>query len=166
MRNFFFVLAMCLVPMVAHAAVPTGERLDAALNGPLLREPTRKNLATWTTTIDDAVDADVERKSDSSLQIFTVTNVDTSTDLCIGSVPLLASETCGAALCGTATKWTDAHPAGNGMAATMNCTHGDASMGTIVPFGKAIKVIYSGDRCACAVASGANTDAQIERTTR
>lgn len=169
MRKVLFIAALCLIPIIAHALPPTGERLNAAIEGGLVREPVRKALSNLTTTVLDAVDTDVSNKLDSATQTFVVTNLDDTTDVCFGTIPLATSETCDQTLCQTAAKWTaavDASPAGNGAAAIMNCTHGDASMGSIVPKGQSRSFRYGGNRCACVVASGANTDFQVERTTR
>lgn len=169
MRKLFFVLAMCLVPVIALAYPPTGERLEAAIEGALDREPIRKALTTLSTTVLDAVDTDNSNKTDSAVQLFVVTNLDDTTDVCFGTIPVASNETCNETLCQTAGKWTAAAtavPAGNGAAAIMNCTHGDASMGSVVPKGQSRAFRYSGRRCGCMVASGAATDVQVERETR
>lgn len=162
--NRYFLLALLLVPLIAHAAAypPTGERLVSALETGLSSEPTRKALTSLSTTVLDAVDTDNSDKSVSATQLFVVTNLDDTTDVCFGTIPLLSSETCDQTLCQTTSKWTS----GNGMAATMNCTHGDASMGSVVPKGQSRSFRYQGNRCACIVASGASTDVLVERVIR
>jgi hypothetical protein len=48
----------------------------------------------------------------------------------------------------------------------MNCTLGNASMGSVVRAGASDRFVYDGTRCVCIVGSTANLDVQIERTVR
>lgn len=167
--NFRYVLALLLIPLVAHAMPPTGERLEQAIVGALAREPTRKTMTNLTTTLVDAVDVDNPNKLDSGTQLFVVTNLDSANLLCFGTIPLLTTETCDETLCDTAAKWTnavDAATPGNAMAGKGNCTIGNASMISPIPFGQSREFRYQGNRCGCIVAAAASTDVMVERVSR
>lgn len=166
MPNRFFLLALLTIPLLVHALPPSGDRLESVVESGLTREPVRKALSTLSTTVLDAIDTDITDKTDSNTQLYVVTNFDDTTDVCFGTIPRSTSQTCNETLCQTATKWTDAVPDGNGMAATMNCTHGDASIGSPVPKGQSRAFRYAGSRCGCIVASGAGTDVVVERVSR
>lgn len=153
------VLLCLLIPLAAHATPPTGERLTSALETALTRDPVRKN-ASLGTTIDDAIDTDITAKTNNKVQLFVVTNLHASQNVCFGTVAWSGADSC-ATRCGTEAAWT-----GQGYAATMNCTAGDASMGSVVTAGASRQFRYDGTRCACIVASGASTTVQVERVIR
>lgn len=154
------ILGLCLlIPLIAHAAPPVGERLDAALNAPLSGEPLRKN-ASFGTTLVAAIATENTKKTNEVTQLFVVTNTHASQNLCFGTISAVGA-TCNDALCDTAGSWT-----GQGFAAKMNCTDGDASQGSLVPAGSSRAFRYDGTRCACVVASGASTTGQVERVVR
>jgi len=158
--NVRVLIIALLIPLLAHAGTPTGERFIQALNGALLAEPVRHNDQCGL-TIHAAVDIENGRKTADDVQVFTVTNNHATQKLCFGTIPVTAAETCNTALCGTAGKWT-----GQGFAATMNCTDADASQGSIVLARTQRTFVYAGTRCACVVGSGAGTTVQVERVVR
>jgi hypothetical protein len=159
--NIRVLIIALLIPLAALAAQPSGDRLAGVVDAPLIEDPVRKNLTTLTTTLLDAIDAQNTKKTLEVSQLFVVTNLDDTTDVCIGSIPVTAAETCDETLCATAGKWT-----ANGYAAAMNCTEGDASRGSVVPPGQSRSFRYAGTRCVCMVASGASTSVQVERIVR
>lgn len=158
--NLRILVLALLIPLIAHAGPPTGDRLAQVLDGPLSAEPTLDSK-TIGTTIVAAVATQNTNKTKEDVQIFTVTNHNASTDLCFGTIPVTAAETCNDALCATASKWT-----GQGFAATMNCTNNDASKGRVILFHRQRTFAYDGTRCACIVAAAAGTIAQVERIVR
>lgn len=152
-------LLSLLIPLAAYATPPTGERLEAALESALRADPVRKNVSLGT-TIDDAIDTDITAKTDNKIQLFVVTNLHASQNVCFGTVPWSGADTC-ATRCAAEAAWT-----GQGYAATMNCTANDASMGSVITAGASRQFRYDGTRCACIVASGAATTTQVERVLR
>jgi len=151
------VLAL-LIPLTAHAT-PVGERLRQVIDAPLSADPVRDNDAVGTTLV-AAVSTENTKKSAGDTQLFVVTNLHASQNLCFGTVSAVGA-TCNDALCDTAGSWT-----GQGYAGKMNCTNGDASQGSLIPAGQSRTFRYNGTRCACIVASGATTTAQVERVVR
>jgi len=158
---FLAVLATAGLTYTVVAAPPGQARLDLVLGLGLDGDPVRKNSTALGTTIDDAINTDITPESNALTQLFVVTNLDATNNICIGSVDNSASASDCETLCGTAGSWTD-----QGYAATMNCTAGNASMGSVVPPGNSRQFRYDGTRCVCMVASGANTDVQVERFAR
>lgn len=154
------LIVLGLFALAAVAAQPVGIQLDFMLNAPLTGDPVRKNVSLGTTIV-DAIDSDTGVRSDSTSLLFVVSNLHAAHLTCVGSIPVSTAETCNETLCATATKWTD-----QGYAATMNCTTGDASMGSVVPAGQSRALRYAGNRCVCIVASGAGTTVQVERVVR
>lgn len=159
-RRFPLVIAL-LLATAALALPPSGTRLQDALTAPLTADPVRKNFDSLGTTLVDAIDTQNTKKTDQITQAFVVTNLDDTTNICVGSVSVGAGETCNETLCDTEAKWT-----AQGYAGKMNCTNGDASQGSIVPAGGAREFRYDGTRCVCMVASGAGTVGQVERVVR
>lgn len=154
-----FVMA-ALIPILAQATPPVGERLDQALESPLHSEPTRLNSSALGTTIQAAIATDITGKTDDRTQLFVVTNLSTSNNVCFGTVAFSGATAC-SSLCTTAGSWT-----GQGFAATMNCTSGDASMGSVITAGGSRQFRYDGTRCACVVGSAASSVIQVERVVR
>ena len=146
---------------VANAAPASGGRLQDAVVAPLNAEPKRKNFTSLGTTLVAAVDTENTNKVDSAVQMFVVTNDDTTDNMCFGTIPLVAGDTCNSSLCDTASKWT-----GQGFAGKMNCTNGDASQGSLVVAGASRIFRYDGTRCACIVGSAAGVEGQVERVVR
>lgn len=159
MKHFRLLLLLAMFPLVAHAG-PIGERLQAAIDGPLSADPVRKNTSLGTTLV-AAVDTVNAKTTVHDMQILVVTNSHATQSVCVGSIPLGTGDTCNNALCDTATKWTD-----QGYAAKMNCTANDASEGSLVLPTSSRQFRYTGNRCLCIVASGAATTTQVERVVR
>ena len=157
---FRVLLLAALIPITAHAAPPTGERLNQVLNGALSVEPVLDNKPV-TTAVVAAVATENTKKDNGTTQIFTVTNHDNVTDICFGTVAVTAAETCNDALCATTAKWTS-----QGYAAVMNCTASNASKGRSILSHTQRTFIYDGTRCACIVGVGASTIVQVERIVR
>ena len=139
-----------LIPLLAQATPPVGERLDQALESPLTADPVRFNSTSLTTTILPAIATDITAKTDDRVQLFVVTNLDTANNVCFGTTAWVGANTC-------ATQCT---------ASSINCTAGDANMGSVVTPGSSRQFRYAGTRCACVVASAASTDVQVERVIR
>lgn len=146
----------------ATALPPDTNRLDYIINGAWNSEPVRKQSTALTTTPIAAVDTDVPAAArvDGKVQLFSVFNPSATNRVCVGSVAWSGASTC-ATLCNTAASWT-----GQGFAATMNCTAGDVSMGSLVAPGKDRSFRYDGTRCVCVVGSAAATEFQVERVLR
>lgn len=157
---FAAVAFLVLTAGVVRAAVPSSERLSLVLGLGLSGDPVRKNSTSLGTTITDAIDTDITNKTSALTQMFVVTNLDSVDNVCVGSIAFDASSSC-ETLCGTAGSWT-----GQGYAATMNCTSGDASQGSVITAGNSRSFRYDGTRCVCMVASAASTVVQAERYTR
>lgn len=149
-----------LIPLAAHAAPPTGERLNQVLNAPLSAEPVLDNKAV-TQTIAAAVATENTKKTSDVTQIFTVTNHNATTDVCFGTIAVTDAETCNNALCATTAKWTS-----QGYAAVMNCTDSSPSKGRAIFFHHQRTFVYDGTRCACIVGAAASTITQVERIVR
>lgn len=160
-KTLLVLLALSgLVAVAAYARPPdASSRLESVLGVGLNAEPARYNSASLGTSIIEAIAADNTLRTDQATQQFVVTNYSTSGNVCLGSVAASATD-CNT-LCGTAGSWT-----GQGFAATMNCTAGDASMGSIVPAGQSRTFRYDGTRCLCIVGSTSGMSVQVERLVR
>jgi hypothetical protein len=159
MKHLRLIVLAALIPLVAHAA-PIGERLQAAIDGPLSADPVRKNVSLGTTVV-AAIATENAKKTSNDMQILVASNTHASHNVCVGSIAVTSGETCDDTLCATEAKWTAA-----GLAATMNCTANDASSGSLVLPGTQRQFRYDGTRCVCIVASGAGTGTQVERIVR
>lgn len=157
-----FVIVLGVAAYAFARPPDAGSRLEAVLNTGLSADPVRFNSTAVGTTIMDAIETDLATayRTDQFTQILTVANLESAGNLCVGSVAWSGATSC-SDRCGTAGAWT-----GQGYAATMNCTLGDASMGSVVRANTSRSFAYDGTRCICIVASTANVDVQIERTTR
>jgi hypothetical protein len=160
---FAFLVLLAVAGAFAFAVYArppdASSRLESVLGVGLGAEPARYNSAALGTTILEAVAADNTLLTDQATQQFVVTNYSASGNVCLGSVA--ASATNCNTLCGTAGSWT-----GQGFAATMNCTAGDASMGSIIPAGQSRTFRYDGTRCVCIVGSTTSMSVQVERLVR
>ena len=156
-RLIFLVL---LIPLAAYAA-PSGERLQYAIDGPLVLDPVRDNDAVGLTPV-AAVSTENLKKTRDDIQFFTVANTHptNTADLCFGTVSAIGA-TCNDALCGTASAWTS-----QGYAAIMNCTHGSSSQGSLILPRTSRTFRYDGTRCGCVVGNAASVQAQVERIVR
>ncbi len=155
------VFLALLIPLVAHAGPPLGERLDAVINAPLSVDPARDNDNVGTTPV-AAVGTENLKKTRDDTQLFVVQNTHptNTNDLCFGTVSAVGA-TCNDALCGTASAWTS-----QGYAAIMNCTHGSPSQGSLILPRQVRTFRYDGTRCACIVGNAASVQAQVERIVR
>jgi len=121
-------------------------RLDQVLQTGLSADPARLNSTALGTTPTDAIGTDLPAASqvDSVTQQIVVTNLEGAGNICVGS-----------------TTW-----ALTCAALSVNCTLGNAAMGSVVPAGQARTFRYDGTRRPCIVGSAANMDVQSERVTR
>ena len=161
MRLTVFFLSL-LIPLVAVALPPSGERLDQLLRVGLVRDPVKKSANIATTPV-AAIDTDITSRVDSVQQLLIVTNLASSANVCVGTVAWSGADSC-ATRCDTAAAWSD--QTDPDYTAAMNCTLGSANIGSIVPHGQSRQFRYDGTRCVCMIASTSNTDVIVERVVR
>lgn len=140
----------CVIPLLAFATVPSGEKLNSALEAPLKADPDYKTSTSLSTSPVPAIDTDVVDKTDNRMQLLVVSNLDASNLVCVGSTSWNGADTC-------STRCT---------ATSINCTIGSANMKSVIPVGAQRQFRYTNDRCVCVVGSAAGTDILVERVVR
>lgn len=162
MKGFFLgvLVAVGLVGFAAYANPPVGDRLVGVIEAALSGDPIKKSGTGLGTTIDDAIDTDLNpnQQNDSVSQLFVVTNLDTANYVCIGSVAWTVSGTGCLDKLDTNANWDTG--------SVMTCTLGSAHIGSLVPPGQSRSFRYDGTRCVGIVASAASTDYVVERYVR